>query len=391
MHQGGHVLAAGSPETNERTLEFLRARPQQACSYQILQYAQGRRKEFWEAQEAISCNGLHVAAMFGLHEIAVKLLPDYYIDASTHMGTTALIQAASCGSKSLVGLFLDMNADSSKNNWYGTALHCAAEAGTVHGIDELLDRGVDVNLEDRHGRVPLTCAAVSGNIQAVYNLLKRGANVNANSFYSNTPLFAVIERRRQPEIVQILLAHHADPNIPGIHGSRPLNIATMFSDDREEVPRLLLDHGAQVNAPGQEGQAAIHIAVAANFVNILRLFVERGAAIDIQSDDGVTALNLAARLGRSDSVKFLLEKGADPEIADNEGRTPLRCAQRFSRKRWRAVVKLLLDAGAKKQADSESQQTFRPIYPRPFRCQYPSCTYISKLESGLEQHMDRRH
>ncbi|KAL8686613.1 MAG: hypothetical protein Q9224_005392 [Gallowayella concinna] len=335
---GAHVLAANSLQINERTLDFLRTGPQRASSYQIWQYTKGRRRVYWEAAEAESCNGLHMAAMFRLHDIAVKLLPECPIDASTHMGSTALIKAASCGSKSLVALFMDMNADPSRNNWYGTALHAAAESNEVQCIHELLDRDVDVNLMDHHDRIALLCATQSGNMEAMYALLQRGAEVNHSSGTGHTPLLYALVDAQEPRIIHTLLVHRADPNLPTNHGSLPLHMAVKYYDDGEEVAGLLLDYGADINAQTEEGSQAIHIAAEANHVNILRLLLERGAAINTRSKAGRTALYHAALFGQELCVELLLIKGADPDIADNEGFTPLYYAQRFSQQRWRAIV-----------------------------------------------------
>ncbi|KAL8729051.1 MAG: hypothetical protein Q9166_004968 [cf. Caloplaca sp. 2 TL-2023] len=341
---GFHVLAADSSSTNERTFEFLRARPQQACSYQIWQYAN------WESKEAVSCNGLHMASMFGLYNIAVKLIPLYPIDAATHMGTTALMKAASCGHRELVSLFMNMHADPTKHNWYGTILHGAAEAGEVDCIHELLDRGVDVNIEDDHGRVALSCAAESGHIQAMCTLLERGADVNFFYRGKRTPLLAAVKHAEPPDVIQTLLRYHADPNIPSVYGSTALHMAARNGDHQEEVARMLLDYGADVNAPGERGHTPLDIAAAANSIVIMQLFLDRGAAIDAQSDYGYTALDIAAHLGNVDAVRLLVEKGANRETADELGNTPLHLAEKYGHT---AVVRLLRKEGAEKRADNK--------------------------------------
>ncbi|KAL8802592.1 MAG: hypothetical protein Q9200_006532 [Gallowayella weberi] len=352
---GAHVLAANSSQINERALDFLRAGPQRASSYQIWPYTKGRNRWYWNAAEADSYNGLHMAAMFRLHDIAVELLAECPIDAPTHMRTTALMQAASCGSTSLVGLFMDMNADSSRENWYGTALHAAAESNEVGCIHALLDRGVDVNLLDMHDRLALGCATQSGNMEAMHALLERGADVNQSCHCGETPLITAVVCAQEARIVQTLLAHHADPNIPSKdYELLPLHLAAEYHDDRKEVAELLIHCGADVNAQS-DGQQAVHIAATANNVDILRLIHERGAAVDAQSQDGTTALCRAAILGNERCVELLLVKGADPDIADNEGFTPLHCAQTIIHDRSRAIVQLLLDAGAKQDNHSENR------------------------------------
>ncbi|KAL8645740.1 MAG: hypothetical protein Q9226_007163 [Calogaya cf. arnoldii] len=343
---GFHVLAADSLTIDEYALDFLRGRPQLACSYQIWQYAQGRREEYWEAEEAVSCNPLHIAAMFGLHDFAAKLLPDYAIDEPTHIGTTALMKASSCGHRTLVSLLMDRNADPTKHNWYGSVLHVAAEAGEVGCIHELLDRGVDVNIEDDHGRVPLVCAAESGHTRAMRALLDRGADVNFFHRGGGTPLFVAIQHGTSPKIVKLLLDYGADANIPSVHGSSPLFMAARDINDDIEVARIILEYGSNVETPGEKGERPLHIAAAVNNIRHLRLFLDRGANIDAKSDNGATALCTATQFCSVDAMKLLLGKGADFKIANDMNFAPLDYAKRYQDS---ALVQLFLDAGANPQ------------------------------------------
>ena len=337
------MLAADDPTVNDDALSFLRARPQLASSYQIWQYAKGRREVYWKAEEAISCNPLHMAAMFGLHRIATQLLPLYPIDESTHMGTTALIKAAACGHQSLVSLFMDHNADPTKHNWYGTALHCAAEADMVNCIHELLDRGFDVDIEDQHGRSPLICAAQSGHAGAIRVLLERGANVNFFYQELGTPLFVIVQEFSAPKIVETLLEYGADPNISSVIDSLPLHIAAEEHDDDVEVARILLDSGSDVNAQNSKGPTPLQTAAAANNISHMRLFLHHHANLDAQSEDGATALSAAVRHSNIDAVAFLLGKGASTEVADDLGNKPLDYAKY---QKDENLEQLLVEAGA---------------------------------------------
>ena len=258
----------------------------------------------------MSCNPLHMAAMFGLQNLAAKLLPLYTIDEPTHMGTTALIKAASCGHRSLVCLFMNKDADPTKHNWYGTVLHCAAEAGEVGCIHELLDRGVNVNIEDCHGRAPLICAAESGHTGAIRALLERGANVNSVYRDWGTPLVVAVQGGASPEIIRMLLENGADPNIPSAYSLSPLHIAARHGNDDTEIARDLLEYGADVDARAVNGGTPMQMAAATNNIAHLQLFLDHGANMDAQSHDGATALYTAARLCSFDAVEYLREKGA---------------------------------------------------------------------------------
>ena len=152
------------------TLAFnlLRSKPRRSLSIQIQQFLQGLRKRYWEPDEVNSVTELHVASMFGLQQAARKVLDskEVKVDAVTHIGTTALIRAASLGHVELVRMLLGEGADPMKANWYGTSLHCAAEAGQCEAIKELLKTGMDIDTKDDFGRAALYCAAQEGHITA---------------------------------------------------------------------------------------------------------------------------------------------------------------------------------------------------------------------------------
>jgi tankyrase len=71
--------------------------------------------------------------------------------------------------------------------------------------------------------VPLHRAAIGHNIDTATALLSSGANVNAANRWGNTPLHlaAVYERGKQP-MVDLLLAHGADPTLRNSDGRTAL-------------------------------------------------------------------------------------------------------------------------------------------------------------------------
>ncbi len=299
-----------------------------------------------------------MAAMFGLQNLAAKLLPLYTIDKPTHMGTTALMQAASCGHRSLVCLFMEKDADATKHNWYGTALHAAAEAGEVDCIHELVDRGVNVDIEDHHGRAPLICAAEEGRTGAICALLERGANVNSIYRGRGTPLGVAIQIAVSPMIIRMLLEKGADPNIPDAYGSSPLHMAAKDCDDDTEIARDLLEYGADVDARGEKGRTPLQIAAESNNVTHLQLFLDCGADIDAQSDDGATAISTASRLRRDDAVRHLLMEGAELQIHNKLDITPLNYVEHYQDM---TLVQTLLVSRADKKTSYNDEHTARWI------------------------------
>lgn len=359
--QGNHAANSANAGVDQLALEFLQAREALACSQQVWQYTRGRRKEYWAPKEVRSCNALHVSSMFGLTSIASELLASYDIDTPTGLGTTALMKAASCGFPDLVRFLMSKNADPTKQNWYGTALHVACEAGQIGSIEALLDAGVDVNSPDSHGRLPLTCAVQEEHTDALRILLERGADVNLADAEGATPLFLAVQSGARPEVVQTLLTHHADLNRVIQSGNGAIHLAAFFDDHDGIIARMLLDHGAKINALSTLGQTVVHIAAAMGHTKQLAFYLDHGVAIDAQDKDRATALHLASRYGNADSLRLLLARGASTELGDGSGLTPLRIATAHGHTE---IIQRLLDAGASAHARTGSRITAEKLAKR---------------------------
>lgn len=343
-HWGSHVHSAKTEQIDQLALKFLPAKPQRGCSLQTLQYLANLREEYWNEDESRSCNGLHLAAMFGLDRLGKQLLSNdgVGVDDTTKMGTTALIRAAAGGHKDFTEMLLSMQADRTKENWYGTALHCAAEAGQVTTILALLRTGIGVNIRDRRGRTSLHCATISGHPSAMQALLEHGADVNAISNKNYTSLRYAVVWEQPADIVRILLRNGANTEIRSSHNVTPLHDSAGMNS--EETTLLLLEYKADVHAEDIHQGTPLHFAAERNHASIVQHLLDHGAEIDAKTRDGVTALYFAAGNGGRKAVEVLLRNGANLEAGDEEGLTPLVVA---IRENHGAVVQLLIAAGAK--------------------------------------------
>jgi ankyrin repeat protein len=66
-----------------------------------------------------------------------------------------------------------------------SALHSAAAVGAVEVIGVLIERGLDVNREDRDGLTPLHVACANGELEAVRELLRLGAKLSMTVVVGN--------------------------------------------------------------------------------------------------------------------------------------------------------------------------------------------------------------
>ncbi|KAL9076365.1 MAG: hypothetical protein Q9161_001081 [Pseudevernia consocians] len=128
---GRHVQFSHCNRIYGLPLKLLYSPPCRALSLQIQHFSQRYRAESWEPDKVNSHNAFHSACNFGLQTAVCNILDsgDIDIDGATNIGTTALNWAASAGHVVLVKLLMSRGVDPMKANWYGTALHWAAEAG----------------------------------------------------------------------------------------------------------------------------------------------------------------------------------------------------------------------------------------------------------------------
>jgi ankyrin repeat protein len=107
-----------------------------------------------------------------------------------------------------------------------------------------------------------------------------------------------------------------------------------------QVMHLLLAHGADPEIPTAAGVTALMAAAGVGWVPrqtyteskesllaAVELCVEKGANINAATSKGYTALHGAAYRGSDEIVQFLMQKGAKLDAKDSEGRTPMTLAE----------------------------------------------------------------
>ena len=195
------------------------------------------------------------AAMRGDIEAVRSLLRDGAdVNAAQGDGMTALHWAAEAGSVELVGMLLYAGAHVQGVTRLGdyTPLHLASQAGRDGVIVQLLGAGADPSAHTTTGDVtPLHFAATSGSAASIKALLDQGALVNARESVLGQTALMLAAGRNRVEAVRILLDNGADASLR----TKAIDILARERADSEAAGRRreVFDDFRQAQAPDDLG------------------------------------------------------------------------------------------------------------------------------------------
>ena len=236
-----------------------------------------------------------------------------------------------------------------------TALVFAAREGDLESARILIAAGADVNQVTQYGWTPLLTATQNRHYELATFLLDHGASASLANKGGWTPLYLATDNRNieggdypvRPsdidhlEFIRTLLAHGADVNARAKDSTETRTIFTMqwlYEDGATpflraaqsgdvELMQLLLAHGADPKIQTVNNVTALAAAAGIGWV--------QGVTYERSAEDSLEA------------VKLCLKLGLDPNVVDRDGRSALHGAAHKGRNE---VVELLVAQGAKLDA-----------------------------------------
>lgn len=206
----------------------------------------------------------------------------YETQAMTPINASAqLIAAAQQGDTStiltLIGQGTDLNGKDAKGR---TAVMAATHGNHPETVKALLDAGADVNIRDDRNDNPFLYAGAEGLLEILKLAIEAGADTKLTNRYGGTALIPASERGHV-EIVKELLTH-SDVNVNHINnlGWTALMEAIVLSDGgtrHQQIVQLLVDHGADVQIPDKDGITPLQHARKSGFTVIEQILVKAGA------------------------------------------------------------------------------------------------------------------
>jgi ankyrin repeat protein len=239
----------------------------------------------------------------------------------------------------------------------GTALHQAVAAVDLVMVKFLIESKADVNAKDGRGNTPLITNSETGGHteqpEIAKALIAARAAVNTQNIYGETALFKASQEGA--DVVRVLLANGADPNLKTKEGTSPAQAAVGSFDSRVTL-QLLIKNKVALNIKDEEGRTLLHQASIMSDSNAAEILIENGSDINAKDTKGFTPLILAvsdymlpgkldsdprvARGSREDVVELLLKSGANANLPDPAGNTALHYAAQENR---RVILRLLLE------------------------------------------------
>jgi ankyrin repeat protein len=231
-----------------------------------------------------------------------------------------------------------------------TPLLFAARENDLESARILIQAGADVNAFGGDGKDALGLALFNGSYDVASLLIDSRSEVNHADAQRFTPLFWAVDRRNMETapnfpwmvtadplpLIRKLLEAGANPNAlvnntPRARmreGSPRIVYATAlmraaFAGDLELV-QLLLAHGADPHIQSSDRETTLMAACGLAFINgyhrqrpsaerlgVVKLLVELGEDVNHADGYGITPLMAAANFGDINIVRYLIDKGAD--------------------------------------------------------------------------------
>jgi ankyrin repeat protein len=169
--------------------------------------------------------------------------------------------------------------------------------------------------------VALAEAAARGQVGKVQELLDRGTDVNSRGKDGMTPLLWTLLQENRAGF-KYLLEHGANANLPAKKGTSVMSFAAMHKDST--FLALALKNGGNPNLVGTDlAQTPIFVGIENLRWDNVQLLIDAGANLNFRDSHGNTPLMSAAGINQYHIVYAMLKAGADPAVKNNWGKTVL--------------------------------------------------------------------
>ena len=233
-----------------------------------------------------------------------------------------------------------------------TMLHYVVKFGNAEMVEDLLERGASLNIENGKRYTPLNLAISYGKNEIIKVMLEKESHRSysattrdrSNKVDLHSIRALIANALIEDDLIIGLISKELtrdDLNKKDQGGNTPLHFAAAYG--RLEIVKFLLENEADPSLKNNEGKTALQIADAnkiySNSPNVYSKIIEALSPIDKLNEKSNTTLHFFALLGKIGEVEDLLKNGMDPDMHDAKGNVALHFAVQSNQLE---VVKLLL-------------------------------------------------
>jgi len=231
-------------------------------------------------------------------------------------------------------------------------LHSAASYGCVNRVRELLAEGANINDLNELRMTPLASTLIFWTLNTAKLLLEEGADPNIKYGKRGETVLIKASYFEQIDMVKMLLAYNADPNL--LDKNNHSALCGAVSSNNVVISKLLLKYGANIHGNG--GVSPITYVVSVNMFKLLinnvagngtpmllRRIIKAGMPIETLNHKGYTSLMCAVVLNRLDNMKVLIAAGVNVNTKNERGETAISIAIEENNQQ---IIDYLIKSGA---------------------------------------------
>ncbi|KAL5478760.1 AKR1 [Sanghuangporus weigelae] len=243
----------------------------------------------------------------------------------------------------------------------------AAQRGDLDTLRMLIESGkAKATDRDDQNITPLHWAAINAQLPACRYLLDQGAEVDAlGGDLVATPM-QWAARNGYLYVIQLLIAHNADPTITDAQGYNALHLVTHSSSVMSLL--YLLHQPISIDSRDAQGHTALMWAAYQGDALSVDLLLKHGADPNTRDESDLTPLHWAVVKGNRNCIRKLVEKGSDINAKTREGKTPRDMAVELkSLGAWKRALEEggMLEDGIKKSKPLSERNTKLAIFIMP--------------------------
>lgn len=230
----------------------------------------------------------------------------------------------------LVQQVLDKGLDMNRQDIQGkTTVHWTVIYNCIDIIQELLGRDGKIDITDNNGVFPWHYAAYIGHQPMLSFLYSNIPNIDYKTTCVNqyTGLWIAAERGNL-EAVEWMISEGADINYARQSDNRTV-LHAAISNLQLPIVQKLIDSNVDINKTDNQGASPLYYSlgyVGQQDVNIIRYLIEHNADVIQNMNDGDTPMHMIGYHHNLQAGKLLLQYGANINVKNHEGKTPLHAA-----------------------------------------------------------------